>query len=146
MGHDSAGVAGRAGSLAKKPFEGVSAKVEETFPAEEADMSVRTPLLALLAALSGGCSSGPPAAGAVAQYLCPNGLIVRAGYSADRHLLLLTLQGATRTLTRNEATGAWSNGNLTVTVDDRFLHLDRHGHLLTQHCRLQIPAAGRHAP
>lgn len=109
-------------------------------------MSVRPTLLALLAALSCACSSGPPAAGGIAQYLCPDGLIVQAGYSEDRHLLRLTLHGATRTLTRNEATGAWSNGNLTVTVDDRFLHLDRHGQLLTQHCRLQIPAAGRPAP
>ena len=109
-------------------------------------MSMRPTLLVLLAVLSSACSSGRPVAGAVAQYLCPDGLIVQAGYSADHHLLLLTLQGATRTLTRNEATGAWSNGNLTVTVDDRFLHLDRHGHLLTQHCRLQIPAASRPAP
>ena len=48
--------------------------------------------------------------------------------------LRLGLQGRMLTLTRAADGSAWSNGRLTVTMDDRFLHIDTAGALLTRHC------------
>ena len=89
----------------------------------------------LFALLLSGCGSDPPAAPArITYYVCPDGTTAAAGFSTDRHLLRLGLQGRMLTLTRAADGSAWSNGRLTVTMDDRFLHIDTAGALLTRHC------------
>lgn len=88
------------------------------------------PLLLLSA-----CGPNPPATPpGLAHYVCRDGTTATVSFSDDRHLLRLGLPGGTSTLTRNAAGDTWSNGRITAAADERFLHLDIAGTLLTRHC------------
>lgn len=77
-----------------------------------------------------------PTVANVSSYACPDGREVRAGISTDGRHLVLTVDGKTRTLDRNNGSNTYSNGYYSARADDLFLHLSLPGTLLPLNCQL----------
>ena len=98
---------------------------------------MRPPLLLPLCLLFAGCHLiMRPTVENVSSYACPDGREVRAGISTDHQHLVLTVDGKTRTLDRNNGSNTYSNGYYSARPDDFFLHLSLPGTLLPLHCQL----------
>lgn len=99
--------------------------------------SLRLVLPCLSLALLSACQSTAQNT-AISQYICTNGSIARASLNDDKSSLRLSLGGSSRTLRWDEKLQAYSNGKMSVTVDERLLRVDAPGSRLN--CSLQIPA------